>query len=74
MRGIEHTLSTNARMGSYKMMSECCIKSIYNEKICGTKSKVKRFKLKAVEYWTLFKIRIYFSYLLLKDLTRKMVH
>lgn len=73
MRGIEHTLSTEARMGSYKVMSECCVKSIYNEKICNSASKVTKFKLKATQYWTLLKIKVYFSYLLIKDLTRQMI-
>lgn len=70
MRGIEYTLSTNARMGSYKVMSECCVKSVYNDKISNSQSTIDKFKLRAVQYWTLFKIKIYFSYLLIKDLTR----
>ncbi|GJQ74816.1 hypothetical protein Trydic_g21653 [Trypoxylus dichotomus] len=33
MRGIDHTLQTTNRMGSFKVMTECCIKSVYCEKI-----------------------------------------
>lgn len=74
MRGIEHTLLTNARMGSYKVMSECCVKSVYSERICNSRSKVTKFKLKAIQYWTLLKIKLYFSYLVLKDLTNQIMH
>lgn len=63
IRGIEYTLHTNSRMGAFKVMSKCCINSVYNEKFEGAKSTVDKFKIKFAQYWILFKINVYYTML-----------
>ncbi|RZB39466.1 putative aarF domain-containing protein kinase 1 [Asbolus verrucosus] len=73
MRGIEHTLKTSARMGAFCVMSQCCVKSVYNQKIFDENSKIGKFKMTLAQYWALFKIRLYYAVLSLKHLSLQIV-
>lgn len=66
MRGIEHTLKTGARMGAFRVMSTCCVKSVYNVKYQKCENKIEKFKLSLAEFWDLIKINLYYTYLSLK--------
>lgn len=68
MRGIEHTLKTSARMGAFCVMSQCCVKSVYNERLCKEHTKVGKVKLAVAQYWALFKIKFYYSMLSLRQI------
>ncbi|KAL1500909.1 hypothetical protein ABEB36_006328 [Hypothenemus hampei] len=61
MRGIEHTLRTSARMGAFKVMSQCCVHSIYDQRIRKCSGRVEKAKLILEETWALLKIRILIS-------------
>ncbi|CAG9768815.1 unnamed protein product [Ceutorhynchus assimilis] len=63
MRGIEHTLRTSARMGAFKVMSQCCVHSIYRERYRKCQSKVGKLKITLAEIWALLKIRLYYTFL-----------
>lgn len=63
IRGIEHTLKTNKRMGAFRVMSSCCIRSIYNEKLENAKNGFDRFALTVAQYWQLLKMNIFYSFL-----------
>lgn len=67
MRGIEHTLKTGARMGAFRVMSVCCVKSVYQQRIKKCLNRIDRFKLSLAEFWALFKISLYYTYLNLKQ-------
>lgn len=69
MRGIDHTLKTNSRMGSFRVMSQCCVESVYSNKIDSSNSKVDRFKYNVVKYWTLFKVRVYYTFASFKQMS-----
>ncbi|XP_066256662.1 aarF domain-containing kinase 1 [Euwallacea similis] len=69
MRGIEHTLKTNARMGAFKVMSECCVQSIYNQRYGKCDSSLEKVKVILAEYWCLFKIGVYYTFLNLRHFT-----
>jgi aarF domain-containing kinase len=60
IRGIETTLETQNRMTAFWVMSKCCIKSIFYEKIHSSPSKWHRFTLSLAEKWTLFKLNLYY--------------
>lgn len=68
IRGIEHTLQTSSRMGAFRVMSQCCINSIYNERKNKETSRFGRFKMTVVQFWALFKIRVYYTILGIKQL------
>jgi aarF domain-containing kinase len=74
MRGIEYTLKTNARMGAFRVMSQCCVKSVYNEKLVKENSKVGKFKVAVAQFWALFKIRLYYTVLSLKQLSLQILN
>lgn len=63
IRGIEHTLKTNKRMGAFRVMSACCIRSVYHEKLEKAKSGFDRFVLTVEQYWQLLKINVFYSFL-----------
>ncbi|XP_056637640.1 aarF domain-containing kinase 1 [Diorhabda carinulata] len=63
MRGIEHALKTGDRMGAFRVMSECCVKSVYNMRYVKTEKKFDRLKISLAEFWALFKINLYYAYL-----------
>ncbi|XP_050313601.1 aarF domain-containing kinase 1 [Anthonomus grandis grandis] len=67
MRGIEYTLRTSARMGAFRVMSQCCVQSIYSDRLKKCQSKVQKFKLSLAELWILLKIRLYYAFLNLKQ-------
>lgn len=69
MRGIEHTLKTGVRMGAFRVMSQCCVKSVYEQKIKKTISKIDKLKLSFAEFWALLKINVYYTYLNLKQIS-----
>lgn len=69
MRGIEHTLRTGVRMGAFRVMSECCIKSVYEQRIKRSISKIDKVKLSVAEFWALLKINFYYAYLNLKQIS-----
>lgn len=63
MRGIEYTLKTQMRMGAFRVMSKCCVNTIYKEKINKAESMLKKFKLSFVQCWQIFKINVFYTYL-----------
>lgn len=69
MRGIEHTLKTGVRMGAFRIMSECCIKSVYEERMKKCMCRIDKLKLSFSEFWALFKINLYYAYLSLKQMS-----
>lgn len=69
MRGIEHTLRTGVRMGAFRVMSECCIKSVYKERMKNCMGKIDTLKLSLAEFWALFKVHIYYTYLSIKQMS-----
>lgn len=68
IRGIEHTLKTNKRMGAFRVMSSCCIRSIYSEKLENAKSGFDKFVLTVAQYWQLLKINIFYGFLSLGNM------
>ncbi|XP_066157451.1 aarF domain-containing kinase 1-like isoform X1 [Euwallacea fornicatus] len=69
MRGIEHTLRTSTRMGAFKVMSQCCVQSIYDHRYGKSDSRLEKVKVMLAEYWCLFKIGVYYTFLNLKHFT-----
>ncbi|VEN37521.1 unnamed protein product [Callosobruchus maculatus] len=67
MRGIEHTLKTGARMGAFREMSQCCIKSVYNLQYCRTENRLEKLKIYFAEFWALLKINLYYTLLNIKN-------
>lgn len=53
-------------MGAFKVMSQCCVHSIYDQKYRKCDSRVEKIRIKLAEYWTLFKIRVYYTLLNLR--------
>ncbi|XP_044260030.1 aarF domain-containing kinase 1 [Tribolium madens] len=68
MRGIEHTLKTSARMGAFCVMSQCCVRSVYSEKLCKENSKIGKFRITLAQFWALFKIKLYYSFLSIRQI------
>lgn len=66
MRGIEYCLGTNDRMDAFKVMSECCIRSVYGERISAAKTTVQRYTISFIKYWILFKLSVYYNFRNLK--------
>ncbi|XP_072393147.1 aarF domain-containing kinase 1 [Diabrotica undecimpunctata] len=67
LRGIEHALKTGERMGSFRVMSECCVKSVYNMRYTKTEKTLDRLKISLAELWALLKISVYYTFLNLKN-------
>lgn len=63
MRGIEHSLHTQARMSAMIEMSRCCVRSVYGEKLRQCSSTWDRYRVSLLEHWTLFKLSLYYVYL-----------
>lgn len=63
IRGIEHTLKTNKRMGAFRVMSSCCVRSVYGDKLRKSNSNLNRVGIVVAQYWQLFKINIFYSLL-----------
>ncbi|XP_018323647.1 uncharacterized aarF domain-containing protein kinase 1 isoform X6 [Agrilus planipennis] len=73
MRGIEYTLNTSNRMASFKVMSCCCIRSVYGDKMDKARSIIDKLKIVATQYWLLFKINIYYAFLTINEVYRNTV-
>ncbi|KRT78731.1 hypothetical protein AMK59_8318 [Oryctes borbonicus] len=73
MRGIDHTLKTAGRMGSFRVMTECCIRSVYCEKISNAHTKIERIKFRITKYWLIFKINLYYTFLSIRQITVGMI-
>lgn len=65
IRGIEHTLKTNKRMGAFRVMSSCCVRSVYSDRIQNAKSRLAKLKITVAQYWQLFKINMFYTVLTL---------
>lgn len=63
IRGIEHTLKTNKRMGAFRVMSTCCVRSIYGDRIYNAKNRFDRVVITLAQYWQLFKINLFYTLL-----------
>lgn len=74
IRGLEHTLCTSARMGAFRVMSKCCVRSVYREKIDNASTKVDKVKMIIVQYWLLFKINMYYTMLSLGQICNTVVN
>lgn len=61
MRGIEYCLGTGERMDAFKVMSECCIRSVYEQRILAAATKVQKFQFFFLKYWILFRLHVYYS-------------
>lgn len=68
IRGIEHTLKTNRRMGAFRVMSSCCIRSVYNEKLENARNGFDKFILTVAQYWQLLKINVFYGFLSLGNI------
>ncbi|KAK5650103.1 hypothetical protein RI129_001132 [Pyrocoelia pectoralis] len=68
IRGIEHTLHTHCRKAAFKVMSQYCVKSIYQDKLEISHSRFQKLKIKIIEKWLLFKINLYYVLLNLGNL------
>lgn len=62
MRGIEYCLRTSYRMNAFKVMSECCIRSVYGEMILAAKTTPQKYKILFIKYWILFKLSVYYNF------------
>ncbi|XP_015591065.1 uncharacterized aarF domain-containing protein kinase 1 [Cephus cinctus] len=63
MRGIEHTLKTQARMSSFMEMSKSCIRSVYGEKKKSCTNNLSRWKVSLAEQWALTRLSLYYMFL-----------
>lgn len=73
LRGIEHTLKTNDKMGAFKTMTKCCVNSVYTEKISNTNSSMSKFHFVLRQYWTLFKVNIFYTFLAVRYYSGKLI-
>lgn len=73
MRGIDHTLKTASRMGSFRVMTSCCIRSVYSEKIDNAHTTIERFKYSFVKFWLLFKINVYYTFASIRQITMNFI-
>ncbi|KAJ8930748.1 hypothetical protein NQ314_016420 [Rhamnusium bicolor] len=62
MRGIEHTLRTGVRMGAFRVMSQCCVKSVYNQKYQKCENSFEKIRISLAEFWALLKISVYYTF------------
>lgn len=69
IRGIESALKTSYRMSAFKVMTKCCVNSIYEEKIINETSRFQRFQLSFQQFWRLFKVNIFYTFIMLKHLS-----
>ncbi|XP_046747285.1 aarF domain-containing kinase 1 isoform X2 [Diprion similis] len=63
MRGIEHTLKTQARMSAFIEMSKCCVHSVYDEKQKLCKTSLSRWLVSLERQWSLVRLSVYYVYL-----------
>ncbi|XP_046426364.1 aarF domain-containing kinase 1 [Neodiprion fabricii] len=63
MRGIEHTLKTQARMSAFIEMSKCCVHSVYDEKQKSCKTSLSRWLVSLERQWSLVRLSVYYVYL-----------
>ncbi|CAH0384431.1 unnamed protein product [Bemisia tabaci] len=66
LRGIEFTLQTHSRKASFLVMSQCCVKSIYEDKLREVNDRWARLRILIAERWALFTLSVYYTYLSLK--------
>lgn len=62
VHGIEHTLHTRSRKCTFKTMSQCCVRSVYSNKLNDTKNALDRVKVTVTQYWMLLKLNIYYTF------------
>ncbi|XP_063225636.1 aarF domain-containing kinase 1 [Bacillus rossius redtenbacheri] len=63
MRGVEHTLGTHSRKASFLVMSKCCIRSVYGERLKECSSFVARWMTLLARNWALMKLSLYYAFL-----------
>ena len=63
LRGIETSLDTRSNANSFLTMSKTCVHAQYEKKRREVRSRVRRLALLIVEYWKIFKIKLYELYL-----------
>lgn len=63
IRSIEYTLKTTQRMTAFMEMSNCCVRSVYGEKIKICNTRWCKWKVSLNEQWSLFKLAVYYTYL-----------
>lgn len=66
LRGIEYTLRTDNRMSSFLVMSQSCIRCVYEQQLKHCPDRYSKLKISLKEHWELFKISIYYTYLAVK--------
>lgn len=69
VRSIEHTLRTGTGMGSFCVMSQCCVKSVYNKKYSDSQNRMEKIKISLAEFWALLKIRVYYMFLSFRQIS-----
>ncbi|XP_045465484.1 aarF domain-containing kinase 1 [Harmonia axyridis] len=67
IRGIEHTLKTSKKMRAFKVMSECCVNSVYDQKKMNCSSNLEKLKIQLAQFWALLKLTVYYKYLQLTN-------
>ncbi|KAK7870154.1 hypothetical protein R5R35_012717 [Gryllus longicercus] len=68
MRGIEHTLKTETQMTSFRVMSRCCIESVYKERLRECKTSLSRYQTLFQKHLELFRLNVYYVLLNLRSL------
>ncbi|XP_046388341.1 aarF domain-containing kinase 1 [Ischnura elegans] len=63
LRGIEYTLRTHTRMGSFRVMADLCVKSYYQERLMNSKSKWETMKISLEFYWAVVRLYAYYAVL-----------
>ncbi|XP_012252555.2 aarF domain-containing kinase 1 [Athalia rosae] len=60
LRGIEHTLKTQARMSAFMEMSKSCVHSVYDEKLKSCRTPLSRWLISLQRQWSLAKLSVYY--------------
>lgn len=68
LRGIEFTLKTQARITSFLVMSKCCVKSVYGERMKKTHSFFPSLYIAILQQWALLKLSLYYFCLNIRNI------
>lgn len=55
LRCIEYTLQTSHEMCGFRVMTKCCLVSVYNERLKKSDASFQKMFLRVVKAWTVFK-------------------
>lgn len=63
LRGIETKLDTRSNINTFLTMSKTCVRAQYEKRRRQVRSTIQRLILLIIEYWKIFKIKMYEWYL-----------